>query len=179
VGGTNDQRSDRQLIDAAKAGDLSAFEALYERYRDWVWRVALRVGGDRELALDVVQETFIHLLDRLPRFVLRAQLKSYLYPVARNLTITHLRRRREKVVADPPEGADVSSNPGESGAVSAALGALSLEQREVLILRFADDLSLQEIATALEIPLGTVKSRLHHALASLRANPALKNHFES
>jgi RNA polymerase sigma-70 factor, ECF subfamily len=183
VGSPGDQRSDADLIEAAKAGDLAAFEGLYERYRDWVFRLALRFTGNREVALDVMQETFMHLLKRLPGFELRAQITTYLYPVTRNIAFTMMRRRMPQALrgegAAVPTGDDPPvESAGALAPLARALDALPLPQREVLILRYADDLGLAEIAAALGVPLGTVKSRLHNALGALRADPQLKEYFE-
>src|SRR5437773_11456375 len=74
-----DPRSDQQLIAAINDGDADAFEVLYRRYRDWVANLAYRFTGDRELALDVLQETFLYFLRKFPGFILTAQLKTFLY----------------------------------------------------------------------------------------------------
>lgn len=179
--------SDQDLIDAANRGDVAAFEQLYLRYRDWVVNLALRFvpGRDRELALDVMQDTFMYLLRKFPGFELTAQLKTFLYPVVRhNALAMHRSRRLVGQKDDPPIeswphlghelGQAMASD--DLAALRAALEMLDPGQREVVILRFADDLSLQEIAQAMELPLGTVKSRLHHALRTLRADPRLQNY---
>jgi RNA polymerase sigma-70 factor (ECF subfamily) len=187
--------SDADLVARANAGDAAAFEVLYLRYRDWVTNLACRfTRGDRELALDVMQDTFMHLLRRFPGFTLTAQLKTYLYPVVRHTALALARKQRR---ASPPplrEGArgwvertavegvwsheTVNREHDDLANLQSALGSLDAGQREVLLLRFADDLSLQEIALAMGIPLGTVKSRLHNALATLRQNARLRSFFE-
>jgi RNA polymerase sigma-70 factor, ECF subfamily len=176
-----DSRSDQQLIAAANAGDASAFEALYFRYRDWVAALACRFIGDRNLALDVLQETFLYFLQKFPGFVLTCQLKTFLYPAVRNLSIA-ARRQAQRAQGDAPVPATVETPPDAApdsrNEVEAVLTGLSIEHREVLLLRFVDGLKLGEIAEALEIPLGTVKSRLHHALAALRADERTKMFFD-
>ena len=164
---------------------VQAFETLYRRHRDYVTRVALRFGADREAAVDVLQETFLYLLKKFPPagegLVLTAQLRSLLYPVARNLTLSSLRQRARIDDAgefDPdrlpaPAAADPAQR--DPAPLSTALAGLSPERREVLLLRFVDDMSLQDIADTLSIPLGTVKSRLHLAVRELRANPTIKD----
>lgn len=199
--------TDGELVARANAGDHRAFECLYERHRDWVVNLACRfTRGDRALALDVMQETFAHLLTRFPGFTLTAHMKTYLYPVVRHTALALARQSRRRMMlpdrAGPATAApgsiaqgaaplrhDASSAPAREpsplgadceslAALQAALDALDPGHREVVILRFADDLSLQEIALAMAIPLGTVKSRLHNALASLRQNSALANFFD-
>lgn len=184
-----DRRNDRELVELCNRGDrddaVQAFETLYRRHRDYVTRVALRFGADREAAVDVLQETFLYLLKKFPPagegLVLTAQLRSLLYPVAKNLTLSSLRQRAR---LDDAEGFDPDRLPAPAAAdpahrdtalLSAALARLSPERREVLLLRFVDDMALQDIADTLSIPLGTVKSRLHLAVRELRANAAIKD----
>lgn len=184
-----DRRSDRELVELCNRGDrdeaVQAFETLYRRHRDYVTRVALRFGADRETAVDVLQETFLYLLKKFPPagegLVLTAQLRSLLYPVAKNLTLSSLRQRER---TDAPEEFDPDRLSAPSAAdplerdparLSSALSRLSPERREVLLLRFVDDMSLQGIADTLSIPLGTVKSRLHLAVKDLRNSPEIKD----
>ncbi|MDE0212809.1 MAG: sigma-70 family RNA polymerase sigma factor [Deltaproteobacteria bacterium] len=184
-----DRRSDRELVELCNRGDrdeaVQAFETLYRRHRDYVTRVALRFGADREAAVDVLQETFLYLLKKFPLtgqgLVLTAQLRSLLYPVAKNLTLSSLRQRArldDSEEFDPDRlQAPGSTDPAERdpARLSSALARLSAERREVLLLRFVDDMSLQDIADTLAIPLGTVKSRLHLAVRELRESPEIKD----
>jgi RNA polymerase sigma-70 factor, ECF subfamily len=177
------ERSDLELIAAIDAGDASAFDALYFRHRDWVTGLAHRFTGDGDLALDVMQETFLYLLRKFPGFRLTANLKTFLYPAVKNLSLSARRkaRRLESAVEDLDEleaDAPVPTTGGGNEELAVALSQLSGEHREVLWLRFVDGLSLDEIAAALEIPLGTVKSRLHYALEILRQDPRTRDYFE-
>src|SRR5258705_2498948 len=177
----DDPRSDQELIAAANAGDAAAFEVLYFRYRDWVAGLAFRFTGDRDLALDVLQETFLYFLRKFPGFILTAQLKTFLYPAVRNLSVT-ARQKAQRAQCDtaiveveaPPSATDFES----INEVGAVLSTLTSEHREVLLLRFVDGLTMPEIAQALHIPLGTVKSRIHNALAKLRSDERTKKLFE-
>jgi len=179
----SDSRSDPELIAAINDGDSDAFEALYYRYRDWVVGLAYRFTSDRELALDVLQETFLYFARKFPGFRLTAQLKTFLYPAVRNLSIA-ARRKAERFRSDENETGTIeavmTAEPvlSHDDSLAAALAVLSEEHREVLLLRFVDGLSLAEIAEAVTIPLGTVKSRLHNALACLRRDPQTKGYFE-
>src|SRR5439155_23579817 len=85
---------DLDLIAAINRGDLSAFETLYYRYRDWVLTLACRFTGDPDIALDVMQETFLYFLGKFPGFRLTANLKTFLYPAVRNLSITAREKSR-------------------------------------------------------------------------------------
>ena len=175
-------RTDQDLIAAINRGDVEAFEDLYRRYRDWVARLAFRFTHDEDLALDVMQEVFVYFMKKFPGFELRCELKTFLYPAVRNVAIG-MRRKAERYVGDNGALAEhASAEPsaeGEAGDVLlAVIHGLPEGQREVLMLRFVDGLALNEIAEALEIPLGTVKSRLHNALEALEKNPATRKFFE-
>jgi RNA polymerase sigma-70 factor, ECF subfamily len=178
-----DASSDLELIAAINQGDSAAFEVVYFRYRDWVTALAFRFTGDNDAALDVLQETFLYVLKKFPGFRLTANFKTFLYPVVRHLS-SSVRRKAARYQSDPSDLAFTESIaapptvPAESADLEFVLGHLPQEQREVLLLRFVDGLSLNEIAGALEVPLGTVKSRLHNALQSLRRDERTKNFFE-
>ena len=178
-----DPRSDAQLVDAINRGDEQAFEALYRRHRDWVARIAYRATGDRELALDTVQETFIDLLHRFPGFELRARMTTFLYPIVTHKARQAARKtRRENVTDNAPEQTNPNQRTPDTPAerreaLDALLADLPDAQREVLLMRYVDQMSQDEIAEALDIPPGTVKSRLHHALRRLREDPRTKDFF--
>lgn len=166
---------------AINRGDVEAFAELYRRHRDWVVSLAWRFTDDRELALDVMQEVFAHLLTRFPGFRLTAKMRTYLYPVVRSVAATHLRRRRphagEVVLLGLPSRTR-EGLPETIEVLHAAIASLPDGQREVLLMRIVDEMGTAEIAAALGIPPGTVKSRLHHALKSLRADDRLRAYFE-
>jgi|ERR1041385_6400233 RNA polymerase sigma-70 factor (ECF subfamily) len=178
-----DAPSDLQLIAALNAGDAAAFETLYFRHRDWVVNLALRFTGDEHLALDVMQETFLYFLKKFPGFRLTANLKTFLYPAVKNLSLT-TRRKAVRYQSTETEQQDLEATPApetlmiRSDELAGALANLSEEHREVLLLRFVDDLSLAEIAAAMGVPLGTVKSRLHNALELLRRDERTREYFE-
>ncbi len=177
-----DARSDLELIAAVNAGDGAAFEMLYLRYRDWVVGLAYRFTGDSDAASDVLQDTFLYFLKKFPGFRLTANLKTFLYPAVRNLSIA-ARRKAARYQAGDIELAQLeqlaapAAPVGSPSELAAALASLPEEHREVLLLRFVDDLKLSEIAEAAEIPLGTVKSRLHNALQALRQDPRTRAFF--
>ncbi|MDY7108290.1 MAG: RNA polymerase sigma factor [Planctomycetota bacterium] len=179
----DESRSDQQLIAAANAGDEDAFEALYDRYRDWVINLALRFTGDRDLALDVMQDVFLYFAGRFPGFELTAQLRTFLYPAVRHTALAAKRKHHRywtssRVSASACVFTSPPPPPEGLAPLADAMETLPPGQREVIILRFADGLSLEEIARAVEIPLGTVKSRLHHALRALRADERLRDYFD-
>jgi RNA polymerase sigma-70 factor (ECF subfamily) len=173
--------SDRELVELINRGDTDAFEALYRRYRDWVYRLAWRVTGNEQDALDVLQETFTYLLGKFPGFSLSASMTTFLYPVVRHISLT-IRSKSRRFTSDGEVLSEIvapalKDTPGSRSELAAVLTVLPDEQREVLLMRFVDEMSLQEIAAALNIPLGTVKSRLHHALNTLRQDSRTKSYF--
>jgi RNA polymerase sigma-70 factor (ECF subfamily) len=174
-----DPRSDEALVAGINAGDESAFEALYYRYRDWVVRLAYRFCGSEADALDVLQDTFAYLLRKFPGFALSARMTTFLYPVIKNLALA---ARRKQARAGDDYGLDgvpdrYSARQGALDDLAAVLARLSDVHREVLLMRFVDDMSLGQISQALGIPLGTVKSRMHNALQTLREDPQSLEYF--
>ena len=191
----DDPRDDQSLVQAINRGDVAAFEALYYRYRDWVVRLARRFTGNDADALDVLQETFAYLLGKFPGFRLTARMTTFLYPAVKHLALvarskgryrpdpsdpsdpsdrSHLRHAVALDQIPAPAAEDPASTRSELAAVMAALPET---HREVVLMRFVDDLSLAEIAEALAIPVGTVKSRLHNALETLRHDPRTLRYF--
>jgi RNA polymerase sigma-70 factor (ECF subfamily) len=161
-----DSRTDQQLI-----------------ARDWVVNLACRFTGSEDLALDVMQETFLYLLRKFPGFRLTANLKTFLYPAVKNLGLAARRKagryqssETELHILEHATAHDPAPNPAND--LRAALANLSAAHREVLLLRYVDGLALAEIADAVEVPLGTVKSRLHHALEALRQDRQARQFFE-
>ena len=178
-----EQLSDERLMAAVMAGEASALAALVERYHSpligYLYRL---VGGDRPLAEDLCQETFLRLL-RQQHYQPGRPFKPWLYAIATNQARDHFKsaavRRRSQQGDDEaalfqledttpgPEALALAAEQGEE--VAAALARLSEEYRVALLLRFYQGLSLQEIAEALQVPLGTVKSRLSVGAHRLRA----------
>jgi RNA polymerase sigma-70 factor (ECF subfamily) len=172
---SRDEPSDLELVAAANRGDVDGFEALYRRYRDWVVGLAYRYTRD------VLQETFLYVLGKFPGFELRSEMKTFLYPTVRHLSVA----LQSKATRKPPTTGSLKFEPPPDPGVDERLRGLAeliedlpVGQREVLMLRFADGLSLAEIAEALQIPLGTVKSRLHGAIEALRADERAKKYFD-
>lgn len=173
---------DELTLRRAQRGDERAWRALIDRYRHpvhaLIWR--LLAGRARHRAEDLVQETFVRVLRALPGFdpAGPASLSTWMLTIAARLTLNEL--RRPEVVA--LEGADLLASPGNdradlsaerrqlAAAIGAGIAALPDAQRAVLVLREYHDLDYTEIAEALELDLGTVKSRLARARAALRAH---------
>ncbi len=173
--------SDQELIELANRGDFEAFGILYHRYRDWVYRLAWRFTGNGQDALDVLQETFAYLLGKFPGFELTAAMTTFLYPVVKHISFA-TRRKNRRFVSDDEALSELAApasqeTEGYRSELAAVLAVLPEAQREILLMRFVDGMSLQEIAETLNIPLGTVKSRLHHALKTLRYDRRTRDYF--
>ncbi|MBX3381108.1 MAG: sigma-70 family RNA polymerase sigma factor [Phycisphaeraceae bacterium] len=177
----DDPRADALLVGLASRGDEEAFLALYRRHRSFVVSVARRYTRDESEALDVLQDTFAYLVKKLPTLRLTSKLSTFLYPAVRNIALTI--RRKDRMVALSP----THDTAGKASTASPEIGPRPIEkvvvdlpegQREVLLLRFVNDLSLREIAAVLSIPIGTVKSRLHQAIATLREDPKTRELFD-
>ena len=173
--------SDEELIGLANNGDPDAFATLYYRYRDWVYSLAWRFTGNQDQALDVLQETFIYLLKKFPNFKLTARMTTFLYPVVKHISLALSRGNRhqinlEELQNEPPSPVPKGA-PGCRSELAVVLTVLPDEQREVILMRFVDDMKIVEIAKALNIPVGTVKSRLHNGLQALRHDRRTRDYF--
>lgn len=181
------EMSDEQLMAAAMAGDQMALAVLVTRYHTPLLGYLSRLaGGDRPLAEDLSQETFVRVL-RQRTYSGDRPFKPWLYRIATNLARDHYRtaevRQRGATGEDAQSLLEISdSDPGpearalaaeQGGEVRAALAQLSEEYRVVVVLRFYQGFSLHEIAETLQIPLGTVKSRLSVGLHRLRTKLTL------
>ena len=174
--------SDEQVMAAVLRGDRAALGVLVERHHGPVLGYLYRLTGGRQLAEDLAQETFLALLrDRkAATYSPERPFKPWLYAIATNLARDHFKSAAARHTADEPEEAllalhDDAPGPEERAVateegrrVAAALGRLGEEYRVAVLLRFYQGLSLQEIADALRIPLGTVKSRLSVGTRRLR-----------
>jgi len=170
-----DARSDAELVEASKRGEVDAFEVLYDRHRDRVAAWAERFTSHPEEALEVFQDTFTYLLEKLPTLQLSGRLTTFLYPVVRSLASQAGRERRRRETL----GCILHPYPLERReSLAKVIEKLPSTQREVLLMRFVDGMRLSEIARALGIPVGTVKSRLFHALETLRSDPRSRGELE-
>lgn len=174
--------SDEQLARGVQAGRPTDLALLVERHHSPLLGFLYRLtGGDRPLAEDLAQETFLRLLRRMDQYQPARPFKPWLYAIAVNAARDHFKSadaRRTDALAEDFD-APASHTPAETALaadewrqVAAAVRGLPLHQREVVLLRYTDDLSLTDIAAVLNIPVGTVKSRLSLALGRLRAHLA-------
>ena len=175
--------ADADLISRAAGGDSFAFQALVERHRAMVYRVAFQFAGNHHDAEDIAQEVFIKVYRSLDRFRQDAQLTSWMYRIVMNACIDHRRRQRpaaavpfgddaEQKMLNTPEdtpGPESRAYAGELGQVlESEIGRLPKGQRIVFVMRHHQGMKLCEIAEALGLAEGTVKRQLHAAVHRLR-----------
>jgi RNA polymerase sigma-70 factor (ECF subfamily) len=175
-----EQETDERLLEEAAKGNTAAFQILYERYRDPIFRFAYRLLGSVEAAEDVTHDCFLSLIKEPGRFdSTRASLRTYLYAAARNQAAKRYqsfgRETALEELADEPRSADRRGPmalvlEGElASEVEQAIASLPPLQREALVLFEYEDLTLAEIAAVVGADSGTVKSRLFRAREKLRA----------
>ncbi|HEV7809130.1 MAG TPA: sigma-70 family RNA polymerase sigma factor [Candidatus Limnocylindrales bacterium] len=175
------QALDAELLRRVQADDLDAFEEFFARYRAAIYRTAYGLTGDRQAAEEILQDTFARAYQR--RHTLHADVSPlpWLHRVSLNLCYSRLARRRvstdpidEATEATRADEAPLPSDRAEQAElrtiVRDGIAALPEKHRSVVVLYYLQRLSLQETAEVLGIQLGTVKSRLHYALRSLRGH---------
>lgn len=179
---------DAVLIEKIRSGETEAYADLVTRYQDRVFNACWRICGHLEDARDITQDAFLKAFENLDKFRGDSGFYTWLFRIAVNLALSHRRtaRRRGTVSLDQVDAAAgtqadglskrIAADPGPAesasrtelqGRVAKALQALDDEQRAVIVLRDIEGLDYQQIAEILEIPTGTVKSRLHRARAAL------------
>ena len=164
---------DHEVIEGCQRGDHEAFRALFETHKDKVYSIALRYSGDHAAAMDIAQEAFLKLLSRIQTFRGESSFESWLYRLVVNSCLDY-RRRGRRLIAAVENVLDAMRSPGETvledllraefqEGVQQVIGKLSPEQRIVVILRYTEDLSYEQIAEVLGCSRGTVASRLNRA----------------
>jgi len=168
---------EEQLVQGLRSQDPRAVQEMVASHGDRLFRSACLLCGDQSEAQDLVQETLLQAVRSVPRFRGASTVYTWLHGILLNLT-RHYHRDRKRLVYDEElarqEPAPAEEHPSRldvemtSGALADALDGLSGSHREVLILRFYEDMKIHEIAAHLGISSGTVKSRLHYAIAEMQ-----------
>ena len=175
--------NDEELIEITLAGDKEAFGRLALKYKDRVYNLVLPIVGNKEDALDVVQDTFMQALAHLENFRRTSRFYTWLYRIAYNTAVGALRKRKRKPRAsleylseeygdcfeakgDAPD--DEAKRRDDAAILRRELAKLSEEYRTPLILREVEGANYEQIAEILNVPVGTVRSRLHRARIALR-----------
>lgn len=174
--------TDEQLAHDIQHGNAQALATLVDRHHHLLLGYLYRLtGGHRPLAEDLTQEAFLRALRRIAQYQYPRPFKPWLYAIATNLARDHYKQAEQRYATVALDLAETlpdhnASHPGEAlfaqveaRAVIRALAALPSPQRETIVLRYYQDLSLEDIAAALHIPVGTVKSRLSLGLKRLKA----------
>jgi len=190
------KNEDLALVEAASVGDHEAFAELVKRYERRIFSLALQMTKNASEAEEIVQEAFVRAWKNLPRFQGGSSFYTWIYRITHNLAIDHFRRRKrrptsefeERIHSDTVDDGQMApslalTNPFKAAAnaelkrtIERALGELSEPHRRIVFLREYEELAYEEIATLLEIPKGTVMSRLFHARRKLKE--ALIRHGE-
>jgi RNA polymerase sigma-70 factor, ECF subfamily len=163
--------SDEALINAIGRGDRHAMALLYRRHHVRVYRFALRVTGDTTLAEDVVSDVFLDVWRQADRFKSRAQVSTWLLAIARNKSLSAVKRRSDKQldretieIEDPADDPEILVHNGDRREViQKCLSQLSAVQREVIDLVYYHEKSVAEVAEIVGVPASTVKTRMFHA----------------
>jgi RNA polymerase sigma-70 factor (ECF subfamily) len=180
-------RGDRELVHAARAGETLAFDNLFYRYRDGIYRLGMAITKDPSAAEEIVVDTFARAHRAIERLEPDDSLRPWLYRVAVNLSYNR-RPRKGVTFSSLDDGTDDIAAEGESPSDAAerterrrvvleCVDTLGPKHKVVVVLHYLNGLNLAEIAEIVEVPVGTVKSRLHYALRKLRvqlsAHPGL------
>jgi RNA polymerase sigma-70 factor (ECF subfamily) len=177
---------DRELIEELQQGNLEALGEIYNRHHKMVYRTALAIVGDKEAASDLSQDVFLRLYRFANHIDLQRPLEPWLYRITANLSYTWVKRNHlgPRLVGALTEWFQASSKRAcphelteqkeQMNQVRKAISALPLPQRMVVVMYYLNDLSLKEIAEALDIPPGTVKSRLHYGRQALKSSLGLE-----
>ena len=162
---------DDELMAEARRGSQAAFEQLFERYREPVWRFFRRRTTDAAIAQELAQDTFVAILEGARRYRARGMFRSYLFGVAYNVLLADRRkrahRRTEPLDPDGPPG--IAADREAVIWLRDALSTIDESDREILMLREYEELSYQEIADVRRVPLNTVRSQLFRARMALKA----------
>ena len=179
---TGMEHENAEIARGLRRRDADLLDRLIEQYQHRLLRYLVYLAGNRELAEDLFQDTWIRVLERGHQYDGKHEFSTWLYAVARNLTIDYLRKKspvsldgmmedEERSPLEPvdtrPMAWEVVQQHEQSERVSAALVSIPAEYREAVVLRFQEGLALDEIATVTGSPLGTVKSRLYRGLNML------------
>ena len=181
---------DADVVILAQQGREAAFREIVRRYERPVFSLVFRMVRDREVAEDLAQDTFIKVLNHIDKYRPEFKLSSWLFKIANNVAIDHLRRRQLDTVSmdgsrhastaadveatsfdvgDPQESALEEMESKELGsAIERAIAKLRPEYRSCIMLRHVEGRSYEEIAATLDLPLGTVKTYIHRARHELR-----------
>lgn len=185
-----EQLTDEKLMARYQRGEMRAFEILLSRHRKGVFGFIFRFANNRATAEELLQDVFLRVVDKAATFEQRSKFTTWLYTIARNLCIDHLRKMQhrrhpsldqpvqageeggmtllDRISTDDPAPDRAAHNLRVRDLIRQAIAALSPEQREVFLMREDAGLPFEEIARIVDAPVNTVKSRMRYALQNLR-----------
>jgi RNA polymerase sigma-70 factor (ECF subfamily) len=164
------------LLSRAAAGDKLAFSQLFFTYKEMVHRVVYRFLRTQDDIDDAVQQTFIELYKSLPGYECKSKFSTWLYRIAVNVSIQYIRKRRigtwadldPEILADQNTDNDHLEQNDLQKQINQALCSLPLKKRIVIILHDIEERTMEEVAEIIDVPIGTIKSRLFHARDEMR-----------
>jgi RNA polymerase sigma-70 factor (ECF subfamily) len=182
-----ERRSDAELLDALRRGERSAFRALVERHQGSLINFFHHLCWDRQVAEDCAQEVFLRVYNHRASYQPQAKFTTFLYTIARNLWIDRMRSAavhgrpvslespageeqtlRERVASGVPAPPEILAKEEQAAALRKAIDRLPEEQRAVLVMAEIQGMKYQDIGAILNVPVGTVKSRMHTAMEKLK-----------
>lgn len=171
---------DSELLYLVKNGDIRVFDELYNRYSGKLLNFIYKMVFDRMTAEDIMQDTFVKAFQNADKYDSQYRFSTWLYRIAANLSINEINKRKVRLNKKnflSIENEEESNNPSRkvlkdetNQNLLSALSRLSVNHRAVLVMKFFQDLSYNEIAEILNISTGTVKSRIHYGIESLKSN---------
>jgi len=181
VSAMDDENTD--IARGLRRRDPELLDRLIEKYQHRLLRYLVYLSGRRDLAEDFFQEAWVHVLERGGQYDGRHEFSTWLFTIARHLVIDHLRSKRPTSLdsladqddlapfdipaAGQPSAFDATVQREQNEQISAGMQHIATEYRETLVLRFQEGMSLEEIASVIGAPLGTVKSRIYRGLSAL------------
>ncbi|WP_027416729.1 RNA polymerase sigma factor SigW [Aneurinibacillus terranovensis] len=180
------EKTEQRIIQRARQGERAAFAELVDLYKDKIYHVSYGMLGNKQEAEDVAQETFLRVYANLNNYDPKYKFSTWIYRIASNLCIDYIRKRKPTLSLDAEltgtDGMDWHDRFPDTGKgpeeevitdelqeeVQGALMALNPKYRAVMILRYIEDLSLQEISEAISLPISTIKTRIHRGREALR-----------
>lgn len=168
--------TDGELVELAAKGDQQAFEYLFTRYQEAIHRLFEQRLGDKDTARDLLQETFIKVYLHISSYSHNYTFGQWIYTIARNTLIDHLRRRSDDIAIDERFRAPMATSPSPEESViinqsrahfEASLEELSEEYRTIIEMRFIEEYSYEEIAERLGRPINTIKTQIRRAKAAV------------
>ncbi len=176
--------SDEFLLQAVGRGDLAAFSRIVDRHQPWAWRVAWRFTGNAEDASDIVQESFLRLLDASGRYRPKAKFRTYFYRIISRLCLDRAKKKRPlplETISDPPDPSpDITytmMRRETAITVRAALDALPPNQRLAIVLRYYENLGYADIASAMDTSVKAAERLLARGRERLRETLGRRENF--